>query len=152
MYLYDSSAYERLRSIGYLLNRLRSEILAAVDGELAADERLAYLRLSSAQSVIMTSLALGGGTSAADLCKAMSYDTGAMTRIIDRLESKGLIRRNRCCQDRRRVTLELTEEGVAVLPRIREISTRVMSRFLRSFTDSEARQLEMFLSRVLASA
>jgi DNA-binding MarR family transcriptional regulator len=137
--------------MGYMLNRLRAEMLAAIDGELAADQRLAHLRVSSTQSAILALLALGRGTSAADLCKAMSYDTGAMARMIGRLEGKGLIRRNRCDRDRRRVTLELTEEGKATFPKMHEISMRVTNRFLRTFTDAEVRQLEMFLDRALES-
>ena len=53
--------------------------------------------------------------SASDLCKGISYDAGAMTRMLDRLEGKGLIRRNRSAQDRRLMHLELTEEGRAGL-------------------------------------
>ena len=149
--MYDSLNYEPLRNMGYMLTRLRAEMLAATDGELAADQRLAHLRVSSTQSAITALLALGRATSASDLCRAMSYDTGAMARMIGRLESKGLIRRNRCHHDRRRITLELTEEGKAMFPKMHEISMRVTNRFLRTFTDAEARQLEMFLGRALES-
>jgi MarR family transcriptional regulator, multiple antibiotic resistance protein MarR len=151
MDLHDSATYDPLRSMGYMLNRLRSQMLAAIDGELAADEQLGFLKVNSAQSSVIALLALGRGRSAADLSKAMSYDPGAMTRMIARLESKGLIRRARCGEDRRRLTLELTEEGKAMVPKMHEISMRVTSRFLRPFTDAEVRQLEMLLGRALES-
>jgi MarR family transcriptional regulator, multiple antibiotic resistance protein MarR len=147
----DSSTYDPLRNMGYMLNRLRAQMLAAIDGELAADEQLGVLRVSSAESAVIAMLALGRGKLAADLCKALSYDPGAMTRVIGRLESKGLVRRNRGGQDRRRVPLELTEAGKAMFPKMHEISMRVTSRFLRPFTDAEVRQLEMFLGRALES-
>jgi len=149
--VYDSLTYEPLRNMGYMLTRLRAEMLAATDGELAADQRLAHLKMNTTQSAIIALLALGRATSASDLCKAMSYDTGAMARMIGRLESKGLIRRDRCHHDRRRVTLELTEEGKAMFPKMHEISMKVTNRFLRILTDAEARQLEMFLGRALES-
>jgi len=75
-----------------------------------------------------------------------------MTRMLDRLESKGLIRRNRSAHDRRLMHLELTEEGRGAYPRMREISLTVANRFLRGFTKSEARQLEGLLSRMLENA
>jgi DNA-binding MarR family transcriptional regulator len=75
-----------------------------------------------------------------------------MTRMLDRLEGKGLIRRSRSVHDRRLVHLELTEEGRAAYPRMREISLMVANRFLRGFTRSEARQLESFLTRMLENA
>lgn len=41
--------------------------------------------------------------------------TPGMTRLLDRLESKGLVQRARCESDRRQVLCRLTEEGAAVL-------------------------------------
>src|SRR2546429_9634837 len=70
----------------------------------------------------------------------------------DRLESKGLIRRSRSAVDRRLMHLELTDEGRAAWPRMREISMTVANRFLRGFTKAEARQLEGFLTRMLENA
>ena len=82
----------------------------------------------------------------------ISYVAGAMTRMLDRLEAKGLIRRTRCSEDRRLMKLELTEEGRAAYPRMREISMSVANRFLRGFSKTEARQLEGFLNRMLDNA
>jgi len=50
------------------------------------------------------------------------------------------------------VKLELTEAGLAALPRLRECSVRVLNQFLQGFTKAEARQLEGFLSRMLQNA
>jgi DNA-binding MarR family transcriptional regulator len=129
-------------------------LLAALDRDLEADRRLAPLELSSAQFIIIATLALADAPkSASDLCKGISYDAGAMTRMIDRLESKGLLHRERSCPgDRRLVYLELTDEGRAAFPRMREISMTVVNRFLRGFTKTEARQLESLLTRMLENA
>lgn len=147
--IYDAATYEPRKGVGHLLHRVRTEILAAVDRELVADEQLAALEVTSAQLIIMATLSMGGVKSASDLCKGISYDAGAMTRMIDRLEEKGLIRRSRCPNDRRLVNLELTEQGSAALPRMRQASVRVLNRFLQGFSNVEARQLEGFLSRML---
>jgi MarR family transcriptional regulator, multiple antibiotic resistance protein MarR len=152
--IYDSSNYQPSRSIGALLSRVKVEMLSALDRELAQDRRLAALEMSAAQWIIVANLAAGPGEpkSAADLCKVISYDAGAMTRMLDRLEAKGLIRRTRSSQDRRLLNLELTEEGRAAYPRMREIAMSVANRFLRGFTKSEARQLEALLSRMVENA
>ena len=151
--IYDSESYEPRKSLGHLLGRVRGEMLSALDRELAADERLAALDVTAAQVIILGSLASGEGVkSASDLCKGISYDDGAMTRMIDRLETKGLIRRSRSPEDRRLVNLELTDEGRATYPRMRAIGMAVLNRFLRGFTKSEARQLEGFLHRMLENA
>jgi DNA-binding MarR family transcriptional regulator len=152
--IYDSASYQPGRHIGALLSRVKVEMLSALDRELAQDKRLAPLEMSAAQWIIIANLATGPGEpkSAADLCKVISYDAGAMTRMLDRLEAKGLIRRTRSAQDRRLMKLELTEEGRAAYPRMREISMNIANRFLRGFTRAEARQLEGFLNRMLANA
>jgi DNA-binding MarR family transcriptional regulator len=151
--IYDIATYQPKKSVGYLLTRVRVEMLAALDRELAADKRLAPLEISSAQFIVMAMLAASSAPmSASDLCKGISYDAGAMTRMLDRLESKGLIRRNRSTQDRRLMHLELTEEGRAVYPRMREISMAVANQFLRGFTKTEARQLEGLLGRMFENA
>ncbi len=152
--IYDSGNFQPGRHIGALVSRVKVDMLAVLDRELAQDKRLAPLEMSAAQYIIVANLAAGPGEpkSAADLCKVISYDAGAMTRMLDRLEAKGLIRRTRSSQDRRLMNLELTEEGRAAYPRMREISMAVANRFLRGFTKAEARQLEGFLNRMLENA
>ena len=151
--VYDIETYQPRKGVGHLLSRVRTEMLAALDKALEADAELSALEISSAQFIVIAALALAEtAKSASDLCKGISYDAGAMTRMIDRLESKGLIRRNRRPEDRRVVYLELTEAGTRAYPRMREVSMGVVNRFLRGFSEAEARQLENFLSRMLQNA
>ena len=151
--IYDLATYQPKKGVGALVSRVRVEMLAALDHELAADRRLASLELSAAQFIIIANLAAAEGPmSASDLCKGISYDAGAMTRMLDRLETKGLIRRNRSAHDRRLMHLELSDEGRAAYPRMRELSMAVANRFLRGFTRAEVRQLEGMLARILENA
>ena len=153
MNIYDSDNYEPSRSVAHLVGQVRTEMLAALDRELMADRHVADIGVTAAQFIVMTRLAAAERKkSASDLCKEMSYDAGAMTRMIDRLESKGLIRRARCTQDRRLVYLEMTEQGRSVYPRLRELSMAIQNRFLRGFSRADARQLEGLLGRMLENA
>ncbi|HEV2271458.1 MAG TPA: MarR family transcriptional regulator [Steroidobacteraceae bacterium] len=151
--IYDSENYEPSRCVGYLVGQVRTELLAALDRELTTDRHVADIGVTAAQFVVISRLAATERKkSASDLCKEMTYDAGAMTRMIDRLESKGLIRRARCPQDRRLVYLEVTEQGRAVYPRLRELSMSIQNRFLRGFSRTDARQLEGLLGRMLENA
>jgi MarR family multiple antibiotic resistance transcriptional regulator len=147
--IYDVETYQPAGCVGQLLYRVRAAQMNALDEELARDPDLAALEISAAQYVIISVLAKRGVDSAAQLCKDLSYDAGAMTRMIDRLEAKGLISRRRCPEDRRLVKLELTKAGVAALPKLRACSVRVLNHFLRGFSQTEARQLEAFMVRML---
>jgi len=143
--IYDSRTFEPQRSIGRALGRVKMAMSEALDRELAPFD------ITAAQFVILSALATGEADSAAGLCRGISYDPGAMTRMIDRLEQKGLLRRTQLPDDRRRVGLELTAEGKAIYPELREAVAVVQNRFLRGFTRSEVRQLEIFLERMLAN-
>jgi DNA-binding MarR family transcriptional regulator len=147
--VYSLETYEPRRGLGHLIGRARSEMLAALDTELARDELLGPLEVTSAQLIVILNLAgKECATSASELCKGISYDAGAMTRMLDRLEAKGLVQRTRSPDDRRLVNLELTAAGQAAYPRLREISMRVLNRSLRDFTADEAKLLERLLQRL----
>jgi DNA-binding MarR family transcriptional regulator len=147
--VYSLDTYEPRRGLGHLIGRARTQLLAAIDMELARDELLRPLEVTAAQLIVIVNLAgRECATSASELCKGISYDAGAMTRMLDRLEAKGLVRRTRSPDDRRLVNLELTEAGQAAYPRLREVSMRVLNHSLRDFTQDEARTLESLLQRL----
>jgi DNA-binding MarR family transcriptional regulator len=151
--LYSPDTYHPREGFGYLVGRLRTEMMMALDRELAADEELAALEISNAQfKVIATLASTTEPITASQLCKGISYDAGAMTRMLDRLEAKGLMRRRRSEDDRRAVCLELTDAGRAAYPKMRLRSMNVQNRFLRGFSQDELRHLEGLLTRVLGNA
>jgi len=147
--IYEVETYQPASCVGQLIYRVRAAQMSALDQELAQDPDLAPLEISAAQYTIISVLAKRGVDSGAQLCKDLSYDAGAMTRMIDRLEAKGLVNRRRCPEDRRLVKLELTEAGLAALPKLRACSVRVLNRLLLGFSLAEARQLEGFMVRML---
>ena len=142
----DMKSYDPKHSIGGLLGRVKLAMIAALDAELAP------LDITAAQFVILKSIALEEADSASGLCKGISYDPGAMTRMLDRLERRGLVRRVAHPNDRRASNLELTAEGKAVYPKLQASGMKVLNRFLRGFTQKEARQLESFLRRMLENS
>jgi DNA-binding MarR family transcriptional regulator len=144
--IYDLKSYDPKRSIGGLLGRVKIAMVAALDAELAP------LDITAAQFVILKSIAIGEAGSASGLCKDISYDPGAMTRMLDRLERRGLVRRVAHPNDRRASNLELTAEGKAVYPKLQAAGMKVLNSFLSGFTQKEARQLESFLQRMLENA
>lgn len=53
-----------------------------------------------------------------EISERLVQQTPGITGLLDRLETKGLIRRERCAEDRRRVLCQATREGLAVLKRL----------------------------------
>jgi MarR family transcriptional regulator, multiple antibiotic resistance protein MarR len=126
-----------------LINRLRVEMIDAMDRELSKYD------ISAPQLIVLASVANKEADSAAGLCKSISYDPGAMTRMIDRLEHKGLVRRVPNPDDRRAMNLELTTAGKALFPQLLLAKEAVQSQFLRGFDKDQVRVLEAFLNRML---
>jgi DNA-binding MarR family transcriptional regulator len=126
-----------------LINRVRIELIDALDRELSKFD------ISAAQLIVLASVANNEADSAAGLCKSISYDPGAMTRMIDRLEQKGLIRRRPNADDRRATNLEITVAGKALYPQLLAAKENVQMQFLSGFSTEEAGVLESLLNRML---
>ena len=126
-----------------LINRVRVEMIDALDRELSAYD------ITAPQLIVLAYVASKEADSAAALCKSISYDPGAMTRMIDRLQEKGLIRRTPNPGDRRATNLELTSAGRALYPQLLAAKETVQSHFLRGFSKEEVRSLEKLLNRLL---
>ena len=130
-------------SVGYLLGRARASLLAGLDAELAP------FGLNAMQFAVLKHLADGNARTAADLCRHMYYDTGSMTRILDRLEEKALVRRERCQEDRRVVFLRVAAAGRAQLPRLRAAGNRVLEDHLEGLEAAEIENLKSYLGRMI---
>ena len=138
-----SQAPEEGLSVGQLMGRARASLLTSLDAEL---ERFG---LNSTQFAVLKHVGEGTARTAADLCRLNRYDTGAMTRILDRLEEKGLVRRERGREDRRVVFLRLAPAGRSLLPRLMAMGTRVLEVHLAGFSLDEVEALRGYLQRMI---
>lgn len=130
-------------SVGQLMSSARASLLAGLDAEL---ERFG---LNSTQFLVLKHLGEGAARTAADLCRLNRYDTGAMTRILDRLEERGLVSRERSRADRRAVVLKLAPSGRAQLPRLASVASGVLEAHLAGFSTAEVAALKSYLGRMI---
>jgi DNA-binding MarR family transcriptional regulator len=142
---YVPGQYRPDQSVGFLMKRVMSSILAQ------ADERLAALDLTHAQWLPLFKLAMKDCDTIAALSRELELDPGAMTRSLDRLEAKGLVRRERSTEDRRVVHLVLTEEGKKVARKVPPVMAEVLNSHLRGFSEDEWKQLLSLLGRMVAN-
>jgi DNA-binding MarR family transcriptional regulator len=145
MGLYRAETYRVEDSVGFKIIRLRSALFATVDREVAP------WGVSSAQAAILIYIAHGRGNRAADIARDYNYDTGSMTRMIDRLVKKGLLRRVRDEEDRRSVRLELTPKARKLTEKLPAVAARSLNRLLRGFSRGDLDDLKGLLDRMLAN-
>jgi len=94
----------------------------------------------------------GYADTVAELARVCTVDAGSMTRLLDRLEKKGLCRRVRSQSDRRVVHIQLTPAGVAVAERVPRILCEVYNQALSGFTPQEWAQFQALLARLTEAA
>jgi DNA-binding MarR family transcriptional regulator len=66
-----------------------------------------------------------------EVAKRMVEQTPGVTRLLDRLEAKELIRRQRCPHDRRQHLCWIAPKGLAVLQKIDAVETRTLEHALK---------------------
>ncbi|MDY0746236.1 MarR family transcriptional regulator [Paucibacter sp. R3-3] len=142
---YLPNVYERSESLGWLLKRLQQSLVGYAERQLCREG------LTHAQWGPLLMLSVNGPSSVAKLVEQLGTDAGAMTRLLDRLEAKGLCARERSSEDRRVVMLSLTEEGKRITQDLTAVLADDFNAHLEGFTHDEWRQLISFLQRMLAT-
>jgi DNA-binding MarR family transcriptional regulator len=89
--------------------------------------------LTGPQALLLKALQ-HGKLSAGELASRVSLSQGTVTDILNRLEKRGLITRLRDTSDRRRVLVEVTQQGLAVLE---ESPPLLQERFIQRFGELE---------------
>jgi MarR family transcriptional regulator, multiple antibiotic resistance protein MarR len=141
--LYTPDNYSLCESLGYLIKRTSSMLSIAIDQELALHD------LTHQQFAILVILSELKCQTAADLARETCGDTGAITRMLDRLEAKDMIRRVRSVEDRRVVNIELTPAGMSCAEKMPVIAINVINRHLKGFNKQELETMKGFLRKLL---
>jgi DNA-binding MarR family transcriptional regulator len=143
---YNAETYASSESVGYLMRRVMTIVSQEIERELEPSG------LTNAQWVPLFKLSLGSATTGVELARECELDAGAVTRLLDRLEAKGLCRRERSSEDRRVVNLELTNEGKQAVKVVPQVLSKVQNQLLDGFTVDEWKSLREFLRRILDNA
>jgi DNA-binding MarR family transcriptional regulator len=140
---YRAASYCAEESVGYLMKRIMLSIVSQ------ADKRLDAHGLTSAQWGPLMRLKNNGASTVAELARWLNVDAGAMTRLLDRLEKKGLCKRVRSTEDRRVVQVELTPDGDAAISEVPAVLAEVLNAHLAGFSKTEWQALRNYLERML---
>lgn len=132
-------------SIGFLIKCVLVSMSRMIEHEMVP------LDLTAMQWRPLMMVYNGKADTAAELARILDVDTGAMTRTLDRLESKDLLRRVRCQEDRRVVRLELTDAGRDVAAQCPAVLGRMLDHHLRDFKAQEVTALRGYLQRMLVN-
>lgn len=137
MPFYDESDFCPDRSLGYLVRRAHQLANAGLEPVFAAEG------MTGTQWSALVSIWFGRGATAAELARDLGHDKGAMTRLVDAIEERGWVMRERTPGDRRCINLALTDEGAAVAMRCKR---RVIARWNEWLGDWREEDVEMLIA------
>lgn len=136
MAFYSESDFFPDRSVGYLIRR-NFRLCEDALGPSFAMEGITFTQWQALISIYFRRSMTG-----AELANDLAHDKGATTRLIDMLEERGWITRERDESDRRCVNLFLTEAGVEIVLRARR---RVIDCWNTWFSDWTSADIETFI-------
>lgn len=130
-------------ALGLLFRQARDAMWARMERELAA----AGHELNFSQFITLKRLS-AGPAGVTDLARAADLNPGAMTRLLDKLEARGILARVADPTDRRAVHIHLTDAGIAMWRDIDQCGQRVRARALRGMDEAARAQLTRLVEQV----
>ncbi|MGH8074392.1 MAG: MarR family winged helix-turn-helix transcriptional regulator [Lysobacter sp.] len=129
-------------TLGLMFRQLRDAMWARMEQELAG---LGH-DLTFSQYITLKKLATGTA-GVTDLARAAEVNPGAMSRLLDKLEAKGLIQRTADPDDRRATNIGLTEAGTVIWHDINQCGMRVRERAMAGMSEADRAQLTRLLEQ-----
>jgi len=130
--------------LGYWLRRVSNSVSAGFAQSLQARHT------SVAEWVLLRHLWDGSQATPGEMAEALTMTRSAISKIIDKLESKGWIRSKINPDDHRGQLLSLTSAGRRVVPELAEIADRNDQRFFSCLESEERTALHHLLGKLAA--
>ena len=130
---------------GFLMAKIR-QVGGRISERMLKDHGI---EINSAQGRIMFALWQGDGISINELAKKTQLKKSTLTSMLDRLETMGYVRRQRCEKDRRKILIERTEKDKNLESKYVELSQEITKLYYKGFSKSEIERFEKDLERIL---
>jgi DNA-binding MarR family transcriptional regulator len=140
---YQVETYEARNSVGYLVKRTYALMLDGLEPAFAK-HGFTYM-----QYVVLMQLRSGAALNVRDISHEFRHDSGALTRVVDQLAERGLVERQRCAQDRRKVDLHLTAAGLKTCEQLIPMVVDTLNRALADFSRPEFEELIRLLGKFI---
>ncbi|MCG8493843.1 MAG: MarR family transcriptional regulator [Sneathiellales bacterium] len=130
------------RMPGHLLRRANQTVVALFN------EECRDLGITPVQFASIAAIASVEAVDVTRLSQIIGFDKATLGSVIDRLEKRGIVRREPHPQDRRIKLVVLTKEGYALLEETLPLAERSQERFLENLNSKEQATLLSLLSKV----
>jgi DNA-binding MarR family transcriptional regulator len=117
-------------------------------GEVLGQTIAIRLGLSESDIRALELLADADPVTAGRLAELLNLSTGAVTRVLDRLEQAGYVRRTPDAADRRRVVVEVVPERLSAIREALEPLSEAHASVVAAYSDDELELINEFLSKM----
>lgn len=148
----ESAHHERLEMTDAVIAAVL-QLLATAAG-LHAELDALYARFgltSSGFNVLRILHAEPGGRPRGEIAEGLVHRAPDVTRLIDRLERRGLVKRVRSKTDRRLSVTQITSKGVELLSHIEPLMEEYRRRMAQRLSPAEWKELSRLCERISAS-
>lgn len=145
---YKAESYEVRKSLGYLVRRTRNLMTSELEALFSSTSGKG---ITFAQWAVLMCIRDKIASTPAELCQTTYYDSGALTRLLDQLEQRKLLKRHRSTKDRRIIRLRLTAEGRKTIKAIMGSVVNFYNDLLENFSEKEADILVHLLTRLIGN-
>ncbi len=83
-----------------------------------------------------------------DIAERMIDKMSNASRLVEKLRTKNLVRRSECSQDRRKVEIVITEEGLDVIAKASSIMDQATNERLHHISEEEAKMINSLLDKI----
>jgi DNA-binding MarR family transcriptional regulator len=139
---YSPDTLQADNSVGYLVKR------CGVLMTQVAERRFESLDISFTQWLVLIHVAQQERISPTQLSTHLGHDMGALTRVVDQLERRGLARRERSRRDRRAVQIAITPAGRRQARSAKRVLVELLNRLIEPFSAGEVDTLVSLLQRL----
>ena len=141
-----NSQYSIQKSTGYWITRLARSM------ERDFEKRLEPLGITRGAFAVLSAIFHEKKDKPAELAAFLGVDGAAVTRHLDRIEKRGLIKRIPSATDRRSTEIQLTANGRRVVRRGLTSSEATYAKFMAVLDATEVDQLQSIIQTMLAKS
>ncbi|HSE50075.1 MAG TPA: MarR family transcriptional regulator [Terriglobales bacterium] len=115
----------------------------------SVDRVLEPLDITARQGALLVSLQVGEAATTGELARAYGVEMSSVTRMLERMERKGLVRRARSGDDRRKVIVRVTAAGKRKVKEALPLAAKVAQHTWHNVTAEERQTLHRVIDKVL---
>lgn len=134
--------YDWENSVGYWVCMTSHALRRALGAQLAREG------ITLRQWEVLAWLSCKGCGSQSELAEHLGIERNTLAGVVSRMERDGLLKRENCCNDRRKNSIHPTEKAQEIWNRVTVLCHRVRDQATRGFTPEELDQFHHLCDRI----